>query len=293
MSFTNLYKDRTKPTISFEFFPARDDAAYEKQCKVIDNLVSLQPNFVSSTFGAGGSTYQGSYELVKKLMSYKNVKVVAYFAAYGLGPDTIIRFLNGYKELGVETILCVRGDEPQEDPDFTPHPECFQHTTELLPFVRERFDFCTGIAGYPEGHKEAVSFEEDIQFLRQKVENGAEYIIAQYCYDTTRFFDFVAKCRESGVNVPIIAGVMPIYSVKMMNWLTSLCGVTVTDEIREKLAKIPNDDKKAIADFGIEFAADQCRTLIKGGAQGLHFFTMNRGKSVKEVITRLKDEGLL
>jgi len=255
MSFTDLYKNRTKPTISFEFFPARDEVAYEKQLKIIDTLVSLKPDFVSSTFGAGGSTYKGSYELVKKLISYDDIKVIAYFAAYGLGPDVIREFLDGYSDLGVETILCVRGDEPQEDPDFTPHPDCFQHTTELLPFVRERYDFCTEVAGYPEGHKEAVSFEQDIQFLKQKVENGAEYIIAQYCYDTTRFFDFATKCREYGIDIPIIAGVMPIYSTKMMNWLTSLCGVTVTDEIREKLAAIPEDDKKAVANFGCYVSA--------------------------------------
>lgn len=293
MSFTDLYENRTKPTISFEFFPARDEAAREKQDKVIENLVTLKPDFMSATFGAGGSTYQGSYELVKKLGTFDDINVIAYFAAYGLGPDTITQLLDGYKELGVETILCVRGDEPQEDAGFTPHPDCFQHTTELLPFVRGRYDFCTGVAGYPEGHKEAESFEKDIEFLKLKVANGAQYIIAQYCYDNKFFFDFVTKCREAGIDVPIIAGVMPIYSIKMMEWLASLCGVTITEKIRSGLGECPPDDKKAVANFGIDFATDQCRELIKGGAQGLHFFTMNRGKSVKEIITRLRDEGLL
>ena len=293
MRVANLLNSTKRPTISFEFFPARNEKAAEKFERVIDNLAKLNPDFVSVTFGAGGSTREGSYQLVDKLIHKKGLKTVAYLAGFGLGPDEITSVLDNYKNLGVETIFVIRGDAPRENEGFKPHPESLPHASDLLSFIKARYDFCLGAAGYPEGHMEAESKEKDLEYLKLKVKNGAQYIVAQYFYDNQYFFDFMDRCKDIGINVPILPGIMPIYSIKMTETLAGLCGTTITNEVRQGLAKLDPEDKDAVANFGIDFATQQCSELLQRGVQGLHFYTMDRGKSVIEIISRLKNKGLL
>lgn len=291
MRLIDLWENKKKPTISFELFPARSAQAAEKLEKVIDNLAGLEPDFVSVTFGAGGSTREGSYQLLDKLKNEKGLEVIAYFAGYGLGPDDITSVLDSYKDLGIETILVVRGDPPHDDENFKPHPESLPHASDLLSFIGDRFDFCLGAAGYPEGHIEADSKEKDLEYLKLKVENGAQFIIANYFYTNRYFYDFVDRCRTMGINVPIIPGVMPVYSVKMMENLANLCGATITDELRQGLSNLPPDDKEAVLNFGIDFAINQCRELIERGVPGVHIYTMDRSKAAVQIINRLRNEG--
>lgn len=292
MKLTDIWSSKQTPTFSFEFFPARSEKAAEGLDKTIESLAALQPDFVSVTFGAGGSTREGSRQLVEKLKDEKGLEVVAYFACYGLGPEDIIAVLDSYQAIGIENILAVRGDEPQ-DKDFEPHPDSLQHASDLIAYIRPRYDFCIGAAGYPEGHKEAMSKEKDLEYLKLKVDQGAEYIIANYFYENGYFFDFSEQCRSLGINVPILPGVMPIYSVKMMEMLASICGATITDEIRQGIQALPEDDKDALVAFGIEFAVRQCRELLKAGVPGLHLYTMDRSKSALSIVNQLRDEGVL
>lgn len=291
--FTNLW-DHGHQTVSFEFFPPKSEKAEVNLGKAIDKLLKLGPDFVSVTFGAGGLTREGSHQLVSKLKLDKGFeKVLPYMACYGLGPDDLKRILDKYKELGIDTIFAVRGDRPQGIDNFTEHPESLAHASDFLSFIRTNYDFTLGAAGYPEGHVEAKSIEEDIKYLKLKVENGARFIISQYFYDNSFYFDFVQRCREADITVPIVAGVMPIYNVKLLENLASLCGATITEEVKEELANISPEDKSAVSDFGIEFATKQCRELLEKGASGLHFYTMNRSKSVLEIINRLREEKVL
>lgn len=293
MNVIDLWESKNRPTISFELFPARSDTAAEKLEKVIDDLAALDPDFVSVTFGAGGSTREGSRQLLEKLKNEKNLNVIAYFAGFGLGPDDIRSVLNSYKNLGIETILVVRGDPPHDNKDFVPHPDSLPYATDLLSLIKADFDFCMGAAGYPEGHIEAESKEKDLEYLKLKIENGARYIVTNYCYDNKYFFDFEQRCRAMGIDVPIIPGVMPIYSVKMMKFLANLCGATITDEVQAGLSKFSPDDTEAVANFGIDFATQQCRELIKKGVPGIHIYTMNRSRAAIEIINRLRSEGVL
>jgi len=293
MRVTDLWGAGKKPTLSFELFPARDAKAAENLEKVVDNLAAVEPDFVSVTFGAGGSTREGSYQLVRKLKDEKGLQVVAYFAGYGLSPNNIISVLDSYRDLGIQTVLVVRGDPPQEGEPFQPHPESFSHASDILLFVRDRYDFCLGAAGYPEGHVEAESREKDLEYLKLKVENGAEYIITNYCYDNGVYFDFVERCRKAGIRVPIVPGVMPVYSVKMMESLAKLCGAAITKEIRQGLSRLPEGDKNAVTEFGIETATHQCRELIEWGAPGIHIYTMDRSKTSVEIVHRLRQDGVL
>lgn len=292
MKITDLWATKDKPTISFELFPARSEKAAANLARAIDALAALQPDFVSVTFGAGGSTRKGSYQLVKSLIQDKGLDVITYFACYGLSPEEITSVLDDYQALGVENILAVRGDAPR-DKEFEPHPDSFAHATDLLAFLRPRYDFCIGVAGYPEGHIEATSKDKDLEYLKMKVDLGAEYIIANYFYDNVFFFDFVERCRGMGIDVPILPGVMPVYSVKMMEMLAGLCGATITDELRQGIAALDETDKGALTDFGIDFAVRQCTGLLEAGVPGLHIYTMDRSKSTVGIINRLRDAGLL
>ncbi len=294
MQIGNLLKEKKgKPVISFEFSRAKTEKAAESLDRALDSLAKTGPDYVSVTFGAGGSTREGSFQLVDKLKNEKGFNVVAYIAGVGLGPDDITSVLDKFKSLGIETIFAIRGDEPQGEAEFTLHHESKKYASELISAIKEKYDFCIGAAGYPEGHIEAESKEKDLECLKQKVDNGAEYIVAQYFYDNQYFYDFVEHCRAIGIEVPIIPGIMPIYSVKMMEILAKVCGTEITADIRDGLANIPPDDKDGIVQFGIDFATEQCRDLLKNGVQGLHFYTMNRAKTVEAVLKTLRDEGLL
>ena len=292
MKVTDLWREGRKPTLSFELFPARTEKGAANLESAIDELVALRPDFVSVTFGAGGSTRQGSYELLQKLHDEKGLDVLAYFACYGLGPDEIADILDRYEGVGIGSVLAVRGDTPREE-GFEPHPESLPHASDLVAFIRSRYDFCLGVAGYPEGHVEAPSREKDLEYLKLKVEAGAEYIIANYSYDNEYFFDFIGRCREAGIAVPILPGVMPIYSVKMLEILAGICGATITDEVREGIAALPADDTEALVEFGIDLASRQCAGLLKAGVPGVHIYTMDKSASAVGVVNRLRSEGLL
>jgi methylenetetrahydrofolate reductase (NADPH) len=275
-----------------EFFPPRDEKAAAGFGNIVDQLVVMKPDYMSVTFGAGGSTKDGSYQTVKQLKKDKNLPTVAYIAGYGLGPDEICNVLDQYKELGVKTIFVLRGDKPKGN-EFKPHPDAFKYASDLIAFIKSKYDFTLGCAGYPEGHVSAESLEKDMSYLKLKVDNGAEYVVCQYFYDNDYYFNFVDKCRAIGINVPIIPGIMPVYTVKMTQMLSKVCGSSIPEALQQKLDAVDPEDKDAVLDLGIDFAVEQCRGLLQKGVPGLHFYTMDRLKSTTEIIGRLKSENLL
>jgi methylenetetrahydrofolate reductase (NADPH) len=292
MKLCDRWRASGRPTISLEVFPARTPQAAAKLDETLDGLVRLKPDFMSVTFGAGGSTRKGSLELASKLRD-QGVQVLAYLACYGLGPDDIRSVLDDYKGIGVENILAVRGDIPRDDPDFRPHAQSLAHASDLITFIRSNYEFCVGAAGYPEGHVEAASKETDIDFLKLKVDNGARFVIANYCYDNQHFLSFRERCVAAGIDAPIIPGVMPIFSVKMMDTLAGICGATIPQTIRDGLARLPEGDKDAVGKFGIELATRQCAELLRSGVPGLHIYTMDRTASAVAILKALRQDGLL
>ena len=275
-----------------EFSPPRDEQAAAAFGGIIDKLSLLKPDYMSVTFGAGGSTREGSYQTVRQLIVDKNMPTVAYIAGFGLGPDQITGVLDQYKELGVRTMFVIRGDQPREQ-EFAPHQDSLAHASDMIAFIKKRYDFVLGCAGYPEGHIEAESLEKDISYLKLKVDNGADYIVTQYFYDNDFFFRFVDKCRATGIDVPIIPGIMPVYTVKMTRMLSKICGSRIVPQLQNRLESVDESDKEAVLGVGIDYAVEQCRGLLKEGVSGLHFYTMNRGHSTAEIIKRLKGEDLL
>lgn len=289
---SNLYEKKEKTVVSFEFFPPRDAEAEAGFYKVLDELSALNPDYMTMTFGAGGSTKDGSYQAVKKMIQEKNLPTVAYIAGYGLGKSEVTTVLDKYKAIGVETIFVIRGDEPK-NADFTPQPDSFSYASDLIAFIKSKYDFDLGCAGYPEGHINAESIEKDTEFLKLKVDNGAKYVISQYCYDNEKFFSYIDRCRAAGITVPIIPGIMPVYTVKLTRMLCKLCGSSIPASMEKKFEELSNAEAKDAAAYGIEFATNQCRELLKHGVDGLHFYTMDRSKSVVQIINTLRAEKLL
>lgn len=285
--------EKKKHTFSFEYFPPKTEKGIVKQEKVIESLDELNPDFVSVTFGAGGSSKEGSYELAKKLQEKTDSEVLAYLTCYGLSQKEIHNVLSSYQDLGIENILAIRGDIP-EDMDSSQIPgDSFSYAYELVNLIKNNYDMCVGVAGYPEGHVEAPSKEKDIEYLKYKVDQGADYVIAQFFYDNDDFFDFLERCHKAGINVPILAGVMPVYSLRMLYMLTEDCGAAIPEKLKKGLSEIPEDDTEALVEFGIEYAAEQCEELLQEGVRGLHIYTMNKSESALGLVRNLRGKGLL
>ncbi len=292
MRIAQLYeKSGKRPVISFEFSRPKNEKAAANLDKALDSLTKISPDYVSVTFGAGGSTREGSYELIDKLKNERGLNVVAYIAGIGLGPEEVVEAMEKFKDSGVDTVFVVRGDAPTWDENYKPHPDAMQYSSDLLKFIKSRYDFCLGAAGYPETHMEAISPEKDLDYLKLKVDEGAEYIVAQYFYDNQFFYDYMDKIQAKGINVPVVPGVMPIYTVKMTENLANICGTTITEKVRNGLDSLPADDKDAVIQYGIDLATEQCKDLLKHGVPGLHFYTMNRGKSIMSIMDNLKTDG--
>jgi len=292
MRVANLYeKSGLHPLLSFEFSRPKNEMAAANLDRTLDSLTRLSPDYVSVTFGAGGSSREGSYELLDTLKNKRGLNVVAYIAGIGLGPEEVLEALEKFKSIGVETVFVIRGDAPTWDENYKPHPDAMLYASDLLKFIKSRYDFCLGAAGYPETHMEAVSPEKDLDYLKLKVDEGAEYIVAQYFYDNQYFYDYLDRIQANGINVPVVPGVMPIYTVKMTENLARICGTTITEKVRNGLDSLPPEDKEAVLQYGIDLATDQCKDLLKHGVPGLHFYTMNRGKSIASIMDKLKADG--
>ena len=293
MRVANLYEKGGKhPLISFEFSRPKNENAAANLEKALDSLTRLSPGYVSVTFGAGGSTREGSFELLDSLKNKRGLNVVAYIAGIGLGPEEVIEALEKFKSIGVETVFVIRGDAPTWDENYKPHPDAMPYASDLLKFIKSRYDFCLGAAGYPETHMEALSPEKDLDYLKLKVDEGAEYIVAQYFYDNQYFYDYLDRVQAHGINVPVVPGVMPIYTVKMTENLARICGTTITEKVRNGLDSLPPEDKEAVLQYGIDLATEQCKDLLKHGVPGLHFYTMNRGKSLVSIMDKIKTDGV-
>jgi methylenetetrahydrofolate reductase (NADPH) len=292
MRFEKIWINRDKPTVSFELFPQegkKKDKLYAK----LEKFSKLKPDFISVTFGAGGSTRIGSLELIKNLKEVYSGRILAYLAGYGLSKREIVDVMDSYAGDRVDSILAVRGDKPEDLDDSQIASDSFEHADQLVQFISGRYDFPLGVAGYPEGHKECVSIDQDVDYLKSKIDSGASYIISQYFYENLYFYKFRDRCRSVGIKVPIIAGVMPVYNVKAMEKLSRLCGATVTHRIKHGLKQIDKNDKNEINEFGIGFAVEQCRDLIGNGVDGIHFYTMNRTKSIVSILKCLRAADLI
>jgi len=250
-------------------------------------LRSLDPAFVSVTYGAGGSTRARTVDLVARLRSEVGIEGMAHFSCVGSSRDELRAVLDRMREAGVETVLALRGDAPRDDDGFTVAGDGLAHAADLIELIRADYDFAIGAACHPEGHPEAPDAATDLAYLKQKVQAGADFLITQLFFDNAAYFTFVSRARAAGIMVPIVPGIMPVTNVDQLVRFTSLCGASVPPGLMTALTA-RRDDPQAVLDLGVAYATLQCAELLRRGAPGIHFYTLNRSPATRAILRALR-----
>ena len=276
MKLSEIYSTH-KTIISFEVFPPKSEP--EKLLKETAILANHNPAFISLTYGAGGNENK-SFNLLKNIKD-AGINVMPHFTCITSTKENIEKDIKKLTELGIENILALRGDIPQ-DKSLMKHD--FHYANELVSFIKEKTNLSVGVAGYPEGHIESPDLKTDIDNLKRKVDAGADAIFTQLFFENGFFFDYVNRVRDAGITIPVIAGIMPVISKKQVNKMTSMANISVPKKLKEALEKYQDN---ALLDFGIEFATEQCRQLIKESVKGLHFYTLNKSYSTDKILRNI------
>ena len=276
-----------KPLFSFEFFPPKDEAASKQLLETIAQLTPLKPDFVSVTYGAGGSTRAKTLDVVSTIKRETGIEAMAHLTCVGHSKTEIRGILQELADRGVDNVLALRGDPPRGQTGFSPHPDGFAHANELAGEIARLGRFCLGVAGYPEKHPEAPNLEADLNHLKRKVDAGASFVTTQLFFDNTRYFEFVSKAKTLGIGIPIIPGIMPITNFSQVQRFAQMCGATLPSALLAQLSPV-QADLEAVARIGIGYATEQCRALLEGGAPGIHFYTLNRSRATREILEGLK-----
>lgn len=278
-----------QPTLSFEFFPPKTEEQEKQLFETISLLKEFKPDFVSVTYGAMGQTKDKTFFWAEKIKRL-GLEPVVHLTLIGFSDEAAIaRAIDKLAGLKIENVLALRGDPPDNDPGFFKSSQWGKsYARELVGFIKGHSSrICVGVAGYPEKHPAAQNMNVDIQRLKEKISEGAEYVVTQLFFDNQHYFSFVDKCRQAGITVPIIPGIMPITSFKQIQKMTRICGATIPGQLAKKLAD-HQDDKTAIEALGIEHAIDQCRQLLAAKVPGIHFFVMNQAGPISKILKELK-----
>ena len=282
MRISELYR-RGRPVYSFEFFPPRTDEGFAALYQNVAELKRLDPDFVSVTWGAGGSTRRKTVEIVIRIQQDIGITAMAHLSCIGSTPEQLGKTLDRLEAAGIENVLALGGDRP---PDYQPPAGAFTYANELAGFIRSRWDFCLGGACYPETHPTAPSPEADLANLVRKLDAGVDFLITQLFFDNADYFAFVKRAREAGVEVPIVPGIMPIISVASIRRITSLCGAQIPAELERALSDVEHDDALTMQ-VGVDWATLQCRELLSRGVPGIHFYTLNRSTATRAIFEKL------
>lgn len=277
MKLREIY-NTDKTAISFEVFPPKENS--EKLLEEIKVLKEHNPAFISLTYGAGGNENK-SFELLKQIKD-TGINVMPHFTCITTTKENIEKNINTIINLNIENILALRGDIP-ENKELQKHD--FNYASDLVEFIKHKTNLSIGVAGYPEGHIESPDLDTDINYLKAKVDKGADAIFTQLFFDNNNFYKFIDKTEKAGINIPIIPGIMPIISEKQVEKMVKLANITVPKNVQENISKLKDKD---LIEFGIEYATSQCGELIKNGIKGLHFYTLNKSYSTNEILNNIK-----
>lgn len=266
------------PAISFEFFPPKTETASKELFHTIQQLAPLKPAYVSVTYGAGGSTRTLTHDLVVKLQEETSLTIVSHLTCVGSSQDEIRQILETYHERGIQNIMALRGDQPQTLQGNSPPAHGFQYAVELVRFIKHHFpDMGVGVAGFPEGHPDTPNRLKEIDFLKEKVDAGADYICTQLFFDNRDFYDFRERCAMAGIQVPIIAGIMPITTKKGMARMAELAlGARFPAKLLRAMEDADDTDKAER--LGTAWATEQVLDLLENQVQGIHLYTLNKSK---------------
>ncbi len=288
-----------RATFSFEFFPPKTDKGSINLFDEIAELTELKPDFVSVTYGAGGSTRQQTHDLVVRIKNETPLDPIPHLTCVCHSRQEIGAILKRYAEAGVSNILALGGDPPKDLVDYRKEDDEFQHAVDLVKFIREFNQsgvhpdprgFGIGVAGFPEGHHATPHRLNEMNFLKEKVDAGVDYVCTQLFFDNRDFYDWRERCELAGVNVPLVAGIMPVTSAKMFTRLPDLAlGARYPAKLLRRFEQAGDDDA-AIRKIGVDWATQQCRDLLDNGVAGIHFYTLNNSTATKEIYRRLGAE---
>ena len=276
-----------RPLFSFEFFLPKAPEDLDKFIADVKALKDLHPDYVSLTYGAGGSGRDRTVSAAGRIQNETGLTTACHLTCIAHTRSEITAVLDRLTALGIRHVVALRGDAPKDLPALPPEEREFGYAADLVAFVKKRGGFRMAVAGYPETHPEAASPEDDLARFAQKSAAGADWAITQLFFDSKDYFAFVKKSRAAGVTVPIVPGIMPVTGYTQLKRFVAMCGAKIPAELEERLAPIQADPEAVIRE-GIEWGARQCRELLDGGAPGIHFYTLNRSRSTTDILSRLR-----
>ncbi len=285
MNLREIYSKSNRPVVSYEVFPPKDDIDGSKLEQLFNELSVLKkynPALISVTYGAGGSNQNESLEIITRIKNELVVNPMPHFTCVSTNESNIKTYLETIERLGIENILALRGDIPADGRIC----HDFKYASDLVKYIKNKSALSVAVAGYPEGHKEAASLEDDLKHLKEKTKLGADVIYTQLFFNNSHFLSFVDNCSKLDIHVPIIPGILPVTSYKQLEKMTSMCKVDVPVSMRDVLEK-HSSDKDYMKKYGVEYATCQCQQLLESGVAGLHFYTLNKSFSVNEILSNL------
>ena len=287
MRIDEIIAARDEPVFSFEFFPPKTDEGEQNLRRTLQDLRAFNPDFVSVTYGALGSTRNRTFELTKWIKHELGIEAMAHLSCVGATRDELSVILDSLVDSGIENVLALRGDPPRGDASWEPHPGGLRYSSELASLITARYPVCVGAAAFPEVHPEAVDMASDLRFLKQKVESGVSFLITQLFFDNDAYFRFVEEARAVGIDVPIIPGIMPITDVGQIKRFTDMCGACIPQPLLRQLeARAPFPSE--VLQLGVSYATLQCAELLARGAPGIHFYTLNRSPATRAILSALR-----
>ena len=285
MQIKNIFSTK-KPVISFEIFPPKKDSPIETIYKTIEGLKDLKPDFISVTYGAGGSTSNRTVEIASLIKHKYSLEALAHLTCIAATKQEIEGILNSLKDNGIENILALRGDLPQ-DPTFKfPDPLHYQYAKDLILHIRSQGNFSVGAACYPEGHLECDDLDKDLNHLKQKVDTGADFLITQLFFDNELFYNFMDRMLKARIDIPVTAGIMPVLNKKQIERITSLCKASLTKKFIRIMERYEHNPE-ALKEAGIAYATEQIIDLLSWGVDGIHIYTMNRPEVTRKIVENI------
>jgi len=272
--------------VSFEFFPPKTENGMNSLMATAKELKACKPLYVSMTYGAVGSTQETTKEATFRLIKEKDFVVMPHLTCIGANVESIKKLLNEYKQNGIENIMALRGDPPQDITGFDFRSQALCYAKDLVSFIKENGKFCTGVAVYPEGHIETKTLEEDIEYAKQKIDAGASFAVTQMFFDNNHFYNFLERAARKGINIPVLPGIFPLSDIDKLKKFCMVARTTVPKKIEEQMSRFrgnPKDMEKC----GIDFTIAQCRDLISHGYKRLHFFTFNKSEMIKAILNAI------
>jgi methylenetetrahydrofolate reductase (NADPH) len=271
-------------SLSFEFFPPKDEAGEARLFQTIAKLEALTPTFVSATYGAGGSTLKNTSRVIERIKRETSLTAMPHLTCVDQSKNELREILEDYKGKGIENVLALRGDPPKGTEKFVAPKDGFCYAIDLVTLAVDVGGFSIGVAVYPEGHAESPSLEMDMHYTKQKIDAGADFAITQMFFDNSYFYQFLERAEKAGITIPIIPGIMPIADLARIQRFCQMCAATLPDYIVQRLEKAGADE---VAKVGVEVATEQCADLLEHGVRYFHFYTLNQAEAVSQIVANL------